>query len=147
MSEYNASDLKAIRRKAKEARQADDDRRLVVLNLMSSSSGRSYVHEQLVRCHCFASSYSPSALAMAFAEGERNAGLQLLNDVMAFAPDQYVQMMREQQDRRIAEDGRRDNPNGTNGRDPGLNGDDNGAGVDSDYTPDDRDPGYNDIGA
>ena len=88
-------------------------------------------------------------MAMAFAEGERNIGLQDLNDVMAWAPDQYIAMMREASDKRIAEDGRRsDSPSGRpNGSDPGFDGDDNGTGVPSDYDPNGVDPGYNDVGA
>ena len=113
--EYNAADRKAVRRRIKEARQALAERQIVVLNLMSSPAGRSYMHERLVRCHIFSSSFNASSLGMAFAEGERNVGLQDLNDVMAFAPDQYIQMMREANDRsnndrpiRSAENGRRD---------------------------------------
>src|SRR5271154_4095494 len=99
MSEYNASDTKAIRRLAKLAKIAESERQGVVYNLMSSPAGRSYLFDKLTRCHIFSSSFSQSALLTAFAEGERNIGLQDLNDVMRWAPDQYVQMMREANDK------------------------------------------------
>jgi hypothetical protein len=57
----------------------------------------------LERTHCFGSSFGTNALAMAFAEGERNVGLQLLNDIMSVAPDQYVLMMREKNGREHAD--------------------------------------------
>ena len=143
MTLYDASNPKHLRRAAKAAKSADADRRIVVLNLMSSPSGRDYVHTQLTRCHCFHSSFSSSALAMAFAEGERNVGLQLLNDVMAFAPDQYVQMMREATDKELA-DARRSDDNRSNGRGPDPGRDDSGhdlddatGRVDSEYDPGD----------
>ena len=93
-----------------------------------------YVHDNLLRTHVFHSSFSSSALAMAFAEGERNTGLQLLNDIMQFAPDQYVQMMREANDRRIADEPRR---GGTNGRGDDSRSEPDSAAVASDYEPTD----------
>lgn len=101
---YDAGDIRQVRRATKAARQAESDRRTVVFNLMSSPSGRAYAHDRLVRCHVFSSSFSTSNLAMAFAEGERNVGLQDLTDIMQFCPDQYVQMMREANDRNNASD-------------------------------------------
>ena len=32
---------------------------------------------------------------MAFAEGERNQGLQLLADIMRWCPERFIEMMRE----------------------------------------------------
>lgn len=139
MSEYNAADTKSIRKAAKAARVAEAERQGVVLNLMSSPAGRSYIHDHLTRCHVFSSSFSASSLGMAFSEGERNIGLQILNDVMQFAPDQYVQMMREANDRRIADDNRQSggrSPN--NGRDNSGSVPDESAGtVSAEYEPGD----------
>jgi hypothetical protein len=106
------------------AKAAEVERRGVVLNLMSSHAGRAFIFDRLVRCHIFSSSFTPEALAMAFAEGERNVGLQDLNDVMRFAPDQYVQMMREANDKEIA-DGRRTD-SGLSGSDEDLGWADSG---------------------
>lgn len=104
MSEYNASDTKAIRLAKRQARLAEAERREVILHLMSSPGGRNYIYDFLTRCHVFATSFAENSLTMAFAEGERNVGLQVLGDIMAFAPDQYIQMMREANDRHIAAD-------------------------------------------
>jgi hypothetical protein len=124
VSDYNASDTKAIRRAAKAAKLAEAQRREVVFSLMSSPAGRNYVHDLLLRCHVFTSSFTSDAICMAFNEGERNIGLQLLTDVMQFAPDQYVQMMREENDRRIAADsGHSGNNEDDRGPDSGWAGD------------------------
>ena len=142
MSEYNASDTRAIRAAAKRAKALDAERSLVVLNLMSSPGGRSYMYDRLVRTHIFSSSFSDSGRREAFNEGERNVGLQDLNDVMRFAPDQYIQMMREANDREQADGRRSDSPAAGSG--PGNRRDNTGpepeaGSVVSDYDPGDED--------
>ena len=143
MSEYNASDTRAIRKAAKAAKQAEAERRVVIFGLMSNPAGRAFMHDRLTRCHIFESSFSTDALGMAFAEGERNVGLQDLVDVMAFAPDQYIQMMREANDR--SSSNRPSRPQPDPGRDPS---EPDGIGsVVSDYDPglDDNDAGLDGI--
>lgn len=70
--------------------------------------------EVLEACHIFASSHTGNALNTAFAEGERNIGLRLLNGIMAAAPDQYVQMMRERNERDATAESRRRQATGPN---------------------------------
>lgn len=96
----NTADRKEIRRKEKEDRQAEKDRGQVILEIMSHKPGRNYAWDILSSAHVFATSYSPDALATAFAEGERNFGLRFLNDIMQWCPEQFIQMMREQNERR-----------------------------------------------
>ena len=140
MNDYNASDTRAIRRATKAAKQAEAERRGVVFSIMASPAGRSWMHDRLVRCHVFTSSFSNQSLAMAFAEGERNIGLQDLNDIMQFAPDQYIQMMREANDRSIAANSGpvRDQQNGRRGDSSGSSDDDQPGTVLSDYDPADE---------
>jgi hypothetical protein len=65
--------------------------------LMSNKQGRSLMYMQLGRAGIWRSSFSTDALAMAFAEGQRQTGLLLLSDLQTFCPDLCVQMMQEQQ--------------------------------------------------
>src|SRR2546421_147521 len=95
----NAADRKQIRRKEKAAKLADAQRREVITNLMSTSFGREWMWDVLAGCHCFATTFNGDALASAFAEGERNVGLRLLADILVACPDQYIQAMRESNDR------------------------------------------------
>jgi hypothetical protein len=53
-------------------------------------------------------------IAMAFKEGERNIGLQILRDLMRACPDMYVLMMREANERDTLSE-RRSDTNGNGG--------------------------------
>jgi hypothetical protein len=95
MTNFNAAERQHVREAEKAAKLDLEERRQFVVAAMSHSAGRRYFCARLVACHVFSSSFSTNAMQMAFAEGERNQGLQLLNDLMQFCPDEYVQMMRE----------------------------------------------------
>ena len=138
----NAADLRSLKRKAREARLAEAQRREVTFSIMSSPAGRVWVLDILEHCNIFATSFSVNALQTAFREGQRDVGLRLLADIVSFSPDQYIQMMREANDRERIDDRRNDsgpvrnNPN--DGRnDSGSNLDDTNGSVESDYDPTD----------
>ena len=128
----DAGDRKSIRRAEKASAIAERSRRDVTRMLMSSTEGRSYVWNKLTAAHIFSTSFSLEPLQMAFSEGERNAGLQLLNDIMDSCPDQFIEMMREQNVRSSANeqqprganpDGRTQVVGGSDSDDLGLYGD------------------------
>ena len=82
-------------------------------------------------------------LIRAFAEGERNIGLKLLSDIMAVAPDAFMLMMRERNERDNAERSRSQDPDRRDqGREPADDYD--GA---NDYDPLDRAITADEIGA
>jgi hypothetical protein len=112
---YNASERKDVRRAEKDARVAERHEQEVLVSIMGTIAGREWMCALLERCHVFASSFSDNAGAMAFAEGERNIGLQLLNGIMAACPAQYVLMMGERNERRQSRPGR--DPEDDNGGD------------------------------
>lgn len=64
--------------------------------LMSSRRGRRIVWRLLERAGVYRSSFNTNAMQMAFAEGARNAGLRLLAQVSAAAPETYMDMLKEQ---------------------------------------------------
>ena len=70
----------------------------------------------LEHCHIFHTSYNDIGLRMSFMEGQREVGIRLLTDIMGACPDQYVQMMRERNERDSSYDAGRRKPD-TNGRD------------------------------
>lgn len=120
---YNAGNRQDVRRLEKQAKIEDAARKEVVASIMSTEGGRSWMHDRLSGCHIFATSFSLNAYETAFREGERNQGLQLVNDVMQACPDQYVQMMREANvryqlaDTRISGSNREDSYGGDSGSD------------------------------
>ncbi len=72
--------------------------RMIITTLMSSVDGRRWVWLKLEAGHVFAQTVdlTPAGHAiMAFREGERAAALALLVDVMALAPQQFVNMLTE----------------------------------------------------
>jgi hypothetical protein len=89
------------------ARELEEARERATHNLMRQPDGRAYIHELLKRCHVFTSSFSSDPYITAFAEGQRAIGLQILAEVMAWSPDQYLSMMREANNKDIADAARR----------------------------------------
>ena len=64
--------------------------------LMNSRRGRRIVWRLLEQAGTFRSSYSPTAMQMAFNEGFRNYGLRMLDLIHTNCPELYPQMMKEQ---------------------------------------------------
>ena len=120
----NAADRKSIRQLEKASKLAEQNRREVLVGIMATIPGREWVWNQLERAHIFATSFSPDPVSMAFAEGERNQGLILLNDLMQSCPEQFILAMRENNERRTQRDStdRRDPESGAAGE---LNGSEN----------------------
>jgi len=88
--QQRAKDAKAIReRLARETEEAD------VRWLMGTRRGRRIVWRLLERAGVFRTSFSANAMQMAFAEGNRNAGIVLLAQVHELCPDQYPLMVAE----------------------------------------------------
>src|SRR5262245_7608246 len=123
MTDYSA-ERREERRSQKAAQQAERERQDLIRGLMAQPAGRRYVYEKLVAAHIFRTSFSVDALAMAFAEGERNQGLQLLTDVMSVCPDMFVRMMQEQHEQHSSTRGDRADGNGRDqGSEPDPSGD------------------------
>lgn len=120
---YNASERKDVRKAEKEAKFQEGQRREVMVSIMSVGPGRAWIWDILISCHVFASSYTNDPYRTAFYEGERNVGLRLLNDVMGSSPDQYVQMVKEANDRHISASLRQSSGSDPDGRDQGSDHD------------------------
>lgn len=114
MSSYNAAERSHVRKAEKEAERAEAERAEIITNLMSTTPGRAWVLHLLEAAHIFTTSFDRDAIAMAFAEGERNHGLILLNDIHQHCPDQYILMLRESNERHTASERTR-RPNGNGG--------------------------------
>jgi len=100
MSQASAADRKSIRAQEKAAKIADAERASVLQTLMFTPIGRRYIWDQLTACHIFEANTIESVRLSAMWDGERNAGLRLLNDIIAFTPDQFILAMRESNERR-----------------------------------------------
>jgi hypothetical protein len=92
-------DEKYVKGRVHSAKQRDAIRSRVLRNVMASIDGREWMYELLTLCHVYQTSFSPDALWMAKAEGERTIGLQLIGQIQIHCPEQYLQMMKEAKDR------------------------------------------------
>lgn len=63
--------------------------------LMAGAPFRAFVWRLLARARLHETSFNRDPLLMAFAEGERNAGLALLHDIDRLCPNQYPAMAEE----------------------------------------------------
>lgn len=73
--------------------------------LMGNKRGRRIVWRQLDRAGVFRLSFNTNAMAMAFAEGSRNEGLRVLNQIHTLCPELYTTMVKEANDNRNVDDG------------------------------------------
>lgn len=87
-------EIQAAQRKAEKlaADQVKNDARAV----MSTHEGRRFAWYLLSQAGIYRSSYSSDPLAMAYNEGQRNNGLQLMALLTAHCPEQYAKMANEQ---------------------------------------------------
>lgn len=75
-----------------------------VTNLLRDRAGRRWLYNLLGFCHAYESSFRTNALAMAYAEGERNVGLRIIADLTEASPELYFQMHKEMSDERLWRD-------------------------------------------
>jgi hypothetical protein len=115
---YDAGNKKDVRRLEKQAKLEEQQRREIVTGIMSVVAGRGWMCGLLEHCHIFATSFADVPVRMAFMEGQREVGLNLLNDIMSACPDHYITMMRERNERSTISDvrNRKDSDGGHQGR-------------------------------
>lgn len=95
---------------AEEERLAREKEQNELRWIMSTKQGRRFIHRLLSRAGVFQSSFNTNAAMMAFNEGNRNAGLQLLNDIMEACPERYTEMLAEQKEAKERNDNRNADP-------------------------------------
>lgn len=113
MSQYDPLDLKGQER-AQEDRElrervSRDSEGEDIKWLMSDKRGRRMLWRLMEEAGVFRSSFNTNAMAMAFAEGNRNYGLRILSLIHAICPRQYPVMMKENTNDRTNNDGSANN--------------------------------------
>lgn len=109
MSNYDPIDTRS-----QERAKADIDQRRTLSKdteegdlkwLMGSKRGRRIVWRFLDRAGVFRLSFNTNAMQMAFAEGNRNEGLRMLDHIHTHCPELYPTMVREANERTNIDDG------------------------------------------
>ena len=62
---------------------------------LSQPSGRAFYWDLLSACHVFESIMPGDEATTNFLLGERNVGLRLMHEIMAAAPESFIQMLKE----------------------------------------------------
>jgi len=75
--------------------------------LCATKRGRRIVWRLLEQSGVFRLSFDPNALKMAFAEGNRNYGNRILAMLQSVAPEAYITMTKEANERRESDDAAR----------------------------------------
>lgn len=93
----NAADRKAIRKKEKAARQAEVRAGEVIRQIVSTGPGREWYWNLMVEANAMDQTFVvDNPHGTSFNEGRRSVGLSLMAKLMQWAPEQFIEMMREQ---------------------------------------------------
>lgn len=100
MSNYDPTDIRSQERakannaaRVKVARETEESD---IKWLMASKRGRRIVWRLLDQAGLFRLSFNTNAMQMAFAEGNKNAGLRILAQIHTLCPELYPTMVKEQ---------------------------------------------------
>lgn len=100
MSNYDPTDIRSQERakadnatRNKLARETEESD---IKWLMASKRGRRIIWRLLDQAGLFRLSFNTNAMTMAFAEGNKNAGLRILAQIHALCPELYSTMVKEQ---------------------------------------------------
>jgi hypothetical protein len=138
---FNGSNRKQVREREKELAIRTANRLAETAKIMGTKYGRQFMHDLLERCHCWATSFVAGAPdTTSFRLGEQNIGLQIFADVIAAAPQEYVQMMSEAKERELINERRYSDERATDGQRSGSEGsigdaDNPGPGAVTEYDP------------
>jgi hypothetical protein len=91
----DVGDRDKVRDRRRDAKLHEHEEGEALTVFMGNHIGRRYMYRLLEQCHMFASSYSSNPIRMSFLEGERNIGLRIVADIMAYCPRRYAEMMQE----------------------------------------------------
>ena len=106
---FNAGSRSAIRAREKDTRQIERDTNEIFTAIMGEYSGRRWFHDRFLRGHIFSSPFNADPIQMAFNCGIQNDALQEFLRIVQLCPEEYLQMMREANERQLAANSRIDN--------------------------------------
>ncbi len=98
-SPYNAGDAAQVAHRQKGRKTRELRKKSGLRKLMSDPEGRMWVWDLLIMTGFSRASFSTDPLTMAFNEGRRNIGLQIIGEINALSPELYVKMALENEDK------------------------------------------------
>jgi hypothetical protein len=94
---YNAGDEQHVKKRKRSAKTRNLQKKAALQALMSTPGGRAWIWDLLILTGYSTNSFSTQALVMAFNEGKRSLGLQLIGEINRISPELYVGMALENQ--------------------------------------------------
>ena len=104
---FDSTNRRAIREREKKSKLLERSNEHIFIALMGEYNGREWMHTRFLRNHIFSTPFTPDPIQTAFNCGIQNDALQEFLLVVRLCPDEYLMMMREADERRIADDNRR----------------------------------------
>lgn len=99
MTQDNAARIKDVRKAEKASARFELERVEGLRHLCSTYPGRLWLWRQMEEANVFSQTFTGEALTTAFNEGQRARGLAILSDLMLHAPDTFLKMMVEHNER------------------------------------------------
>ncbi len=96
----NAADETKVKESGERDKRGRELELADVAGILMTESGRRFYWNLLKKCGVFESSFTGNNTTF-FNEGQRNIGLQLLNDLNEAYPDAYIKMLQESHKRKI----------------------------------------------
>jgi hypothetical protein len=96
--EFNAGDDRHVKRRERKAKFRQEQKERALGSIMASIEGRVWMFDLLSKCGCYRLSFvhgEPDTTA--FNEGSRKVGNEIMDDIMRIAPEQYIRMITEQE--------------------------------------------------
>jgi hypothetical protein len=90
----NAANKKEVEQANREEKFSYKQQLADIRLILESEQGRRFLWKYLSKCGVFKSSFTGNSQTF-FLEGQRNIGLQLMEDIMAADADAYVKMAKE----------------------------------------------------
>ena len=94
---YNAGDAQDVQKRAKGQKLREEQKEAALRQFLANPAGRMWMWDLLGLCGVFHSSFSREALVMAFQEGRRDIGNQLMAEMNRIGPEYYMKMAVENQ--------------------------------------------------
>ena len=94
---FDVGNRRHVNRARDEAKRAEKERAAVIVGLMDLPEGRNWLWDLMARCGIYETPFNENEMTMAYKAGKSDVGRMLLADIVQFAPDQYVLMIKEHQ--------------------------------------------------
>lgn len=92
---YDTSDKEQVNTARKKASRTKADRLKFIAAAMTHEQGRAWYYDILSFCKIYSGCFADDPYRTAFLCGQANVGARILSDIQEAAPENYLQMLKE----------------------------------------------------